>query len=180
MQGALVLRCVPNGASPAVPLAQSSLTTHIAPKSPATPSACSCTDQTASLPAVHSATVSAGISLQGQAVNGELGVGDVNSTYLATPAPVAGNLTFTGLALGEKFTCGVADSKAYCWVSTNGLGHGVCCMPCTRKACQQQLHPLAHRTSACRAAASRGAWAPAAMPARVCRLKWLATTPLFP
>ena len=55
--------------------------------------------------------------MQGQAVNGELGVGDVNSTYLAVPTAVAGNLSFSDISLGEKFTCGIAGSKAFCWVS---------------------------------------------------------------
>ncbi len=61
-----------------------------------------------------------GHPLQGQALNGELGVGDTNSTYLAVPTSVAGNLSFSDISLGEKFTCGIAGSKAFCWVSGDG------------------------------------------------------------
>ena len=49
-------------------------------------------------------------------MNGELGVGDTDATYLAKPAPVDGGRVFTDLAAGERFTCGIADSKAFCWV----------------------------------------------------------------
>ena len=63
--------------------------------------------------------------LQGQALNGELGVGAVNGTYLAAPTPVASNLTFTSLSLGDKFSCGIAGSRAHCWV---GHGDGCCSM----------------------------------------------------
>ncbi|KAI7838582.1 hypothetical protein COHA_007653 [Chlorella ohadii] len=62
----------------------------------------------------------------GQALNGELGVGDTNSTYLAVPTSVAGNLSFSDISLGEKFTCGIAGSKAFCWGSgeSGRLGSG--------------------------------------------------------
>ena len=62
--------------------------------------------------------------VQGQAVNGELGVGAVtggSAAYLAVPTPVAGNLTFTSLSLGDKFSCGIAAGRAHCWV--RGAGH---------------------------------------------------------
>ncbi len=59
--------------------------------------------------------------VQGQALNGELGVGDTNSTYLAVPTAVAGNFSFTDISLGEKFACGIASSKAFCWVSCAGI-----------------------------------------------------------
>ena len=59
--------------------------------------------------------------LQGQGFNGELGTGS-NATYSSTPLPVATDLSFSVLAAGGEFTCGLADGKPYCWVS-----EGTCC-----------------------------------------------------
>ena len=60
------------------------------------------------------------LPVQGQALNGELGVGDVKATYLAVPTVVTGNLSFSDISLGEKFTCGIADGKSFCWVRSDG------------------------------------------------------------
>ena len=77
------------------------------------------------------------LPVQGQALDGELGVGAVNGSYLAVPTPVAGNLTFTSLSLGDKFSCGIADGRAQCWV--RGAGH------CSNAPCKQACWSAAVR-----------------------------------
>lgn len=48
---------------------------------------------------------------------GNLGTGDTAfATRHATPGLIAGGLTFTSIATGERHTCGIArTAKAYCW-----------------------------------------------------------------
>lgn len=58
--------------------------------------------------------------------SGQLGTGGPFPP-VATPASVAGGLTFTTLVAGSNFTCGLtSDGKAYCWGSNflGGLGIG--------------------------------------------------------
>ena len=51
--------------------------------------------------------------------SGELGIGAAGSP-VTLPAPVAGGLTFTSLAIG-RHTCGISGGAAYCW-GTNYAG----------------------------------------------------------
>lgn len=41
--------------------------------------------------------------------------GDGEGTSQLTPAPVPTDLTFSELKAGQKFTCGLSSSRAYCW-----------------------------------------------------------------
>ncbi|HEX7240293.1 MAG TPA: Ig-like domain-containing protein [Longimicrobiaceae bacterium] len=47
---------------------------------------------------------------------GQAGTGAATSTYLLSPQPVAGGLSFASLALGTEHTCGLTTGGAvYCW-----------------------------------------------------------------
>jgi len=127
--------------------------------------------------------------VQGQALNGELGVGDTNSTYLAVPTAVTGNLSFSDISLGEKFTCGIAGSKAFCWVSLPMrlahdsrlflLMHRTRAARCQPASSSQPIVPSHPPLCVCRGAANRGGWGAAAMPALALQLKLQAAIALF-
>jgi len=55
---------------------------------------------------------------------GQVGVGTTTTQLL--PAPVAGGLTLTSIAVGEQFTCGKRSGAVWCWgLNNNGqLGNG--------------------------------------------------------
>lgn len=58
----------------------------------------------------------------GDDINGALGVGVVGGAAFTTPTPVDTAMTFTQLAAGQQYTCGLASTgAAYCW-GTNFYG----------------------------------------------------------
>lgn len=74
---------------------------------------------------------------------GELGIGLPDTTVIAAPVAVGGNLTFSSLAAGVYFTCGVTSADvAYCWGDNdNGeLGDGTLTVRDAPTAVQGGLH----------------------------------------
>jgi alpha-tubulin suppressor-like RCC1 family protein len=52
----------------------------------------------------------------GENTRGQLGLGEIDSTFHRTPMPVAGTERFVQLSLGGRHTCGLTvDHRALCW-----------------------------------------------------------------
>src|SRR6266550_4796271 len=48
--------------------------------------------------------------------DGELGMGDLSIRFQRAPVPVAGQLSFVAVSMGERFGCGLTDAgEVYCW-----------------------------------------------------------------